>query len=166
MDSYKQPPSPSFDRDAWRAPPSVGSQTGGAKGWLAIALAVVAAAPLGYGLKYAIETQQRRAAAGDRAGEEEGKAFIAARLRDPSSAQFRSMDVYDHCVLGEVNGKNAFGAYAGFGEFYYDRRTKKGEIEPSSESVHLTEADRLREALNRSLFMGAQAACLHRDSNS
>lgn len=48
---------------------------------------------------------------------EKGKAAAADSLRDPSSAQFRAVRVKDDYVCGELNGKNAFGAYAGFTRF-------------------------------------------------
>lgn len=44
---------------------------------------------------------------------------VAAELRDPSSAQFRGSKVdFSGGVCGQVNGKNAFGAYVGFRWFY------------------------------------------------
>lgn len=42
---------------------------------------------------------------------------VAAELRDPSSAEFRNIIEGTSTVCGEVNGKNAFGAYAGFKPF-------------------------------------------------
>lgn len=47
---------------------------------------------------------------------------VRAGLRDPGSAQFRSVRVvgqrpYERAVCGEVNAKNAFGAYTGFQGF-------------------------------------------------
>lgn len=51
------------------------------------------------------------------------KAIGAARelvsygLRDPSSAQYRNVAARAGAVCGEVNGKNAYGAYAGFKHF-------------------------------------------------
>ncbi|WP_156314171.1 hypothetical protein [Brevundimonas sp. DS20] len=42
---------------------------------------------------------------------------VAEQLRDPASAQFRASRVNDGWVCGEVNGKNAYGAYAGFQRF-------------------------------------------------
>lgn len=42
-------------------------------------------------------------------------------LRDPSSAQFRKVRIVDHgglpAVCGEVNGRNAYGGYAGYQPF-------------------------------------------------
>lgn len=47
-------------------------------------------------------------------------ADVRARLRDPDSAQFRNVKVTrDGVVCGEVNGKNAFGALAGFTPFVF-----------------------------------------------
>jgi hypothetical protein len=46
------------------------------------------------------------------------KEQAAAQLRDPSSAQFRNIKRNQGFVCGEINGKNGFGAYAGFKRFY------------------------------------------------
>ncbi|MCW5759247.1 MAG: hypothetical protein KIS90_05725 [Phenylobacterium sp.] len=52
----------------------------------------------------------------------QAKRVVAAQLRDPDAAKFRSVRrVGDH-VCGEFNGKNAFGAYAGFKRFIVDER--------------------------------------------
>jgi hypothetical protein len=47
------------------------------------------------------------------------KAQVAAELRDPSSAQFRNIREGTEVACGEVNAKNAFGAYTGFRKFTY-----------------------------------------------
>ena len=47
------------------------------------------------------------------------KAGVAAEFRDPSSAQFRNIIEGTEVACGEVNAKNAFGAYTGFREFTY-----------------------------------------------
>lgn len=47
------------------------------------------------------------------------KAGVAAEFRDPSSAQFRNIKEGTEATCGEVNAKNAFGAYTGFREFAY-----------------------------------------------
>lgn len=49
----------------------------------------------------------------------DAKAAVAAILRDPSSAEFRNIKVGTGATCGEVNGKNAYGAYAGFKPFVY-----------------------------------------------
>ena len=46
---------------------------------------------------------------------------VSQELIDPSSAQFRNVFKHDYAMefwCGEVNGKNSFGAYAGFRKFY------------------------------------------------
>lgn len=45
------------------------------------------------------------------------KKLVAHSLRDPASAQFRDVVEHGGAVCGEVNGKNGFGAYAGFKHF-------------------------------------------------
>lgn len=47
----------------------------------------------------------------------EAEQVVSAELRDPESAQFQSTKVSGDYVCGEVNGRNAFGGYAGFGRF-------------------------------------------------
>lgn len=44
---------------------------------------------------------------------------VAAQLRDPASAEFRALIQSENATCGEVNGKNAFGASAGFKPFVY-----------------------------------------------
>jgi len=52
---------------------------------------------------------------------DEMKKKVAARLRDPSSAQFRGVQTHHNSglpiVCGEVNAKNGFGGYAGYERF-------------------------------------------------
>lgn len=50
--------------------------------------------------------------------EQKGREQAASLLRDPSSAQFRNVQVKNIFVCGEINGKNGFGAYNGFTKFY------------------------------------------------
>ncbi|MCC4295856.1 hypothetical protein [Brevundimonas aurantiaca] len=42
---------------------------------------------------------------------------VASELRDPAGAEFRNSRIKDGWVCGEVNGKNAYGGYAGFQRF-------------------------------------------------
>ncbi|HFZ0817367.1 TPA: lipoprotein [Enterobacter cloacae] len=76
--------------------------------------------------------------AGCKPGEEKAislaKSEVAANLKDPASAQFRNVKVAkmmdaDHgrvfaIVCGEINGKNGFGAYAGFHPFFVELNMK------------------------------------------
>lgn len=58
------------------------------------------------------------AACGDSRVLEEKRGFVTAGLRDPSSAQFRNESLKPSGWLcGELNSKNAYGAYAGFKRF-------------------------------------------------
>lgn len=59
------------------------------------------------------------------AADEEGQAIsvakeaVAAKMKDGESARFRKVHVVDkYWVCGEVNGKNVYGAYAGFSHFH------------------------------------------------
>lgn len=54
--------------------------------------------------------------------EQQAKAAVSRTMKDPSSAEFRSLDIYSGSgvVCGEVNAKNSFGAMAGFEGFVYD----------------------------------------------
>jgi hypothetical protein len=49
----------------------------------------------------------------------EAKDIVRAKLRDASSAQFRNVrETAGGTVCGEVNSKNAYGAYTGFEPFF------------------------------------------------
>jgi hypothetical protein len=54
---------------------------------------------------------------------EAAKTSAADKLRDPSSAQFKDVDLCKTpgMVVGQINGKNSFGAYAGFEVFIYKK---------------------------------------------
>lgn len=65
----------------------------------------------------------------------EAKKEVSSKLKDPSSAQFSDVYVSETgAVCGKVNGKNAFGAYAGATSFVYipitssRARIEKGEF--------------------------------------
>ncbi|MED9724550.1 hypothetical protein RCO07_24830 [Escherichia marmotae] len=76
--------------------------------------------------------------AGCKPGEEKAislaKSEVAANLKDPASAQFRNVKVAKMTdaddgriiavVCGEINGKNGFGAYAGFHPFFVELNMK------------------------------------------
>ncbi len=62
---------------------------------------------------------------------------VADLTRDPSAAQFRQVrQGYGATVCGEVNAKNAFGAYVGFTPFIYD--TVGGAYLPNEDVVRLS----------------------------
>lgn len=76
--------------------------------------------------------------AGCKPGEEKAislaQSEVAENLKDPASAQFRNVkvakmtDAEDGRVIavvcGEINGKNGFGAYAGFHPFFVELNMK------------------------------------------
>nr|WP_154294235.1 hypothetical protein [Escherichia coli] len=76
--------------------------------------------------------------AGCKPGEEKAislaKSEVAANLKDPASAQFRNVKIAKMTdaddgriiavVCGEINGKNGFGAYAGFHPFFVELNMK------------------------------------------
>lgn len=43
---------------------------------------------------------------------------VREQMKDPESARFRNMKVYDITVCGEVNAKNSYGGYNGFKRFF------------------------------------------------
>lgn len=49
--------------------------------------------------------------------EERLKSAVAAKLRDPGSAEFRNIIIQGDAMCGEINGRNGYGAYAGFVPF-------------------------------------------------
>lgn len=92
--------------------------------WKTGALAVGAVAI--WGIFFALTHDGRPAAA---------KKLVAQGLRDPSSAQFRDVGKSDQAVCGEVNGKNAFGAYVGFRHFIVEADSVDLEPETPSEPL-------------------------------
>jgi hypothetical protein len=52
---------------------------------------------------------------------DQAKKVVANSLKDPSSAQFRNVQLVpykdSHVICGEVNGKNSYGGYVGFRPF-------------------------------------------------
>lgn len=81
-----------------------------------------------WGIFFAIIHDGRPAAA---------KKLVAAGLRDPGSAQFRDLKKVGETVCGEVNGKNAYGAYAGFKHFIVDAGAVTMEPETPSERLQV-----------------------------
>lgn len=70
----------------------------------------------------AVSVHARAEAVDDESLMESTKQTVADTLKDPSSAQFKSVVVYNggkqRTVCGEVNGKNSYGGYVGFKKFY------------------------------------------------
>jgi len=56
----------------------------------------------------------------------------AAKLRDPDAAKFTDIVVHEKTVCGLVNGKNAFGAYAGAAKFAWDETNGAVIIDPEA----------------------------------
>lgn len=109
--------------------------------WLVGAAALIALVLGGRELNIALLDMGFEADGGMQA---QAEAYVAAQLRDPSSAQFRAIEVVEQpdgrsVVCGEVNGKNAYGGYVGFTRFVWDGA--RLEIEPSE--VIFTDADNL-----------------------
>ncbi len=63
------------------------------------------------------------------------KKLVAHDLKDPSSAQFRDVHKTDQAVCGEVNGKNAYGAYVGFRHFIVESGSVSMEPELPGERL-------------------------------
>ena len=76
----------------------------------------------------------------DAAKSSEARQAISGLLTDPGSAQFRNAYVRQidsdngafSLVCGEVNGKNAFGAYAGFRRFVHEDGGGFSMIDPAT----------------------------------
>lgn len=86
------------------------------------------------------------------------KDAAAAELRDPSSAQFREVEAVDGAVCGEINGKNAYGGYAGFTRFYV---TDAGEVGVEENNTPMSGVVEETDRLNRrtAFLRGYTAAC-------
>ncbi|MFC3711261.1 hypothetical protein ACFOMD_01680 [Sphingoaurantiacus capsulatus] len=79
---------------------------------------------------------------------ERGKEMVARDFRDPASLQWRDVRMVEHggsdYLCGEVNGKNGFGAYAGFRPFVVDIGWGKAALEPRpqpGDDAAMTEAE-------------------------
>lgn len=71
--------------------------------------------------------------------EHKAKAYIASKLLDPSSAQFRNLKRNGGSLCGEVNGKNRFGAYVGFQTFFASLDGDIGMVEPQASLLDATQ---------------------------
>lgn len=75
---------------------------------------------------------------------ETAKAEVAAGMLDPTSVQFRNIAVAKvggtDVICGEVNAKNSFGGYVGFGSFTSER-AENGVSETKVSTDRLTLAD-------------------------
>lgn len=77
---------------------------------------------------------------------------VAQQLKDPSSAQFQNVSINDNNgMCGEINGKNAFGAYVGFDKFYAFLTEKDSKVyvirqyeNPESYTEHCDEHGKAR----------------------
>lgn len=160
MSDQEQPSIPSFDAAAWRSPPTGCELPKEPTRWGILAIGMAALGLIFAGLSYAGYRQALIASgAPDPAIESEGREYIANLLRDPASAQFRKVQVQGECVDGEVNGKNALGGYAGFSEFYYNRKQGMGRIAQDSDGV-LKAIDPLQGAIVEANFGFGHSDCL------
>lgn len=81
------------------------------------------------------------------------KEAVRNGMRDPDSVEFRGIYETERAVCGEVNAKNAFGAYVGFRPFYaYGDSPKSATVVNDIES---TEARSFRQWCLRSPRRGA-----------
>jgi hypothetical protein len=72
--------------------------------------------------------------------ERRAKDLAAEQLIDPASAQFRSVEVRDGAVCGEINGKNRMGAYVGFTRFLIDTSAWEAALDPGFDPGQLETA--------------------------
>ena len=69
----------------------------------------------------------------------EAKRFVANRMKDPGSVQFRSVRSYSGGVVcGESNAKNEYGGYTGFKPFVYVDGPRYTFKEPSANAYDVT----------------------------
>lgn len=94
----------------------------------------------------------------------DARARASYDLKDPSSAQFRELNVWRNkagetvCVSGEINGKNSLGAYSGFRKFFVIYPSNKVVAEPEA-TTFLTDVDKLQYEYDKIKVMSAQADC-------
>lgn len=63
-----------------------------------------------------------------------GKKLAADQMKDPASVMFRNVGSREGIVCGEINGKNAFGAYVGFQRFISDPHTGEALLDPERDA--------------------------------
>lgn len=73
----------------------------------------------------------------------EAEIIAAKDLIDPSSAQFRDLEVNNDTVCGEINAKNRMGAYVGFKRFFARIESKYAMIDPQFDLGDKLSADDL-----------------------
>jgi hypothetical protein len=160
VNDQDQPSFKPYDAAAWRSPPTGQTVLKEPTRWRGVAAGLAAVGLVFGGLSYAGYKQAMVASgAPDPAIEAEGREYIANLLRDPASAQFRKVQVQGECVDGEINGKNAFGGYSGFSEFYYNRKQGMGRIAPNSDDV-LKAINPLENAMVQADFSAGHGDCL------
>jgi hypothetical protein len=100
------------------------------------------------------------AACGDPLGSQQrqGKELATADFLDPASAQWRKVVLNDRgrgpVFCGEVNGKNALGAYVGFQRVIVDLQTKKVVAEAEASALFASPHERAVAAYNGIIFDG------------
>jgi hypothetical protein len=136
VNDQEQPSIKAYDSAAWRSAPTGTNKPRERMPWLGLA-GIIALLMVVFGGLAHMGNQRylKLSGAPDPAVETEGREYIANLLRDPSSAQFRNTAVQGECLDGEVNGKNAFGGYAGFTKFFYNRKTGVGRTEPDVDGL-------------------------------
>jgi hypothetical protein len=78
--------------------------------------------------------------------------LVARDLRDPESAQFRDVEHHPEngAVCGQVNGKNAYGGYAGYVDFYVVNGA--AHLAPADTGIYLDDVDQLNAVVERTRF--------------
>lgn len=90
----------------------------------------------------------------------DAQAYIGDLTRDPEAAKFRKIEVGAYCVTGEVNAKNAYGAYVGYLPFMYSIPQRYGEIdEYTGGGVYLDSADELKAIAAHTQFAVKASRC-------
>lgn len=84
--------------------------------------------------------------------EAKAKRAVAEQLIDPTTAQFRNLQVRGDHVCGEVNGKNKMGAYVGFTRFVVDTTEYEAQIDPQFDYASLLSARDLCTAMSSNSY--------------
>lgn len=93
----------------------------------------------------------------------DAKRQVSAQLRDPSSAQFQKVRAVRQkdgstAVCGEVNGRNAYGGYAGFSDFaVHDFRVfLRSELNSFADTAEIkAQTEVIRAHTNLCIYKGA-----------
>jgi hypothetical protein len=65
----------------------------------------------------------------DYSAKRKAMAAVAAHSVEPSSVEFRNIEIYPNAICGQANGKDNTGSFRGFRDFSYDRNSGVASVD-------------------------------------